>query len=108
MDGQMAMDEVLDCVNAAFIKNQWSGFLQLVPPTRPTKMTQPRHAEVQVTPALHSPLNVGEKLPDRDDENDGRKTPPFQAVSTDIDDDELFPEGGRGWLVVLGCFMLSS
>lgn len=31
-----------------------------------------------------------------------------QPACDDIDDDDLFPEGGRGWLVVLGCFMLSS
>ncbi|KAG9096192.1 hypothetical protein FS749_008954 [Ceratobasidium sp. UAMH 11750] len=25
-----------------------------------------------------------------------------------LDDDELFPENFRGWLVVLGCFIMSS
>jgi hypothetical protein len=33
---------------------------------------------------------------------------PAPDVADDIDDDELFPENLRAWLVVLGCFMLSS
>jgi hypothetical protein len=33
---------------------------------------------------------------------------PAQPIDPGLDDDELFPEGGRGWLVVLGCFMLSA
>ncbi|CAE7181780.1 unnamed protein product [Rhizoctonia solani] len=33
---------------------------------------------------------------------------PAQPIVDELDKDDLFPEGGRGWLVVLGCFMLSS
>ncbi|KAG9096194.1 hypothetical protein FS749_008956 [Ceratobasidium sp. UAMH 11750] len=34
----------------------------------------------------------------------------FSALAPPIvqDDDELYPENFRGWLVVVGCFMLSS
>ncbi|QRW21842.1 glycoside hydrolase family 61 protein [Rhizoctonia solani] len=33
---------------------------------------------------------------------------PVRPIDAGIDNDDLFPEGGRGWLVILGCFMLSA
>ncbi|KAF8602546.1 MFS general substrate transporter [Ceratobasidium sp. AG-I] len=71
-------------------------------------MSPPGHVETQTAIPTHSTSNVKEILVD----HDARKIEPevvsSQVVNTNIDDDELFPEGGRGWLVVLGCFMLSS
>ncbi|CUA71143.1 hypothetical protein RSOLAG22IIIB_09362 [Rhizoctonia solani] len=46
-------------------------------------------SEVNVQPAIEAPIIA-------------------QLIEDELEKDELFPEGGLGWLAVLGCFMLSS
>ncbi|KAH7339993.1 major facilitator superfamily domain-containing protein [Rhizoctonia solani] len=59
------------------------------PNKAPTDVEKAAKEVVNVQPAFGAPI-------------------PAQAIVDVFDNDDLFPEGGRGWLVVLGCFMLSS
>ena len=73
---------------------------RLVPSTRLRTMSRPISAQ--------SPSNVEGNLPEDDAGKLEQEIVNSQAIQADNGDDELFPEGGRGWLVVLGCFMLAS
>ncbi|CAE6471599.1 unnamed protein product [Rhizoctonia solani] len=60
-----------------------------IPNKTPSDVERAVKSEVDAQPAFGVPISA-------------------QPIVDELDKDDLFPEGGRGWLVVLGCFMLSS
>ncbi|KAG9084183.1 hypothetical protein FS749_005421 [Ceratobasidium sp. UAMH 11750] len=57
-----------------------------------------------------TPPGPCEKLEKEEEKIESTTSTAFAALAPPIvqDDDELYPENFRGWLVVVGCFMLSS
>ncbi|CAE6443336.1 unnamed protein product [Rhizoctonia solani] len=64
-------------------------------PETPVKTPSEVEKTAKAEPEIHVYPAIGDPTPAR-------------PIDVGIDNDDLFPEGGRGWLVILGCFMLSA
>ncbi len=62
-------------------------------------------ADDRTLPTSSHPASVNEKDPDFVRDTDTTPSTPFSDAETVADTVDFYPEGGRGWLVIFGCFI---